>query len=481
MHDQKRANDNYIFWKRLGFICAFILIPLLFLGFFNYPSADDYAYAVPVLKSGFWAAQKEWYQIWSGRFIATALLCIGPVVFKSFFAYKFVGIFTFLAFLLALNFFLKTLLAKAWNKNEFKIFFVLFTAVLLSEIPSITEAFHWYSGVVTYTWAFILFLFGLSYYLRTREIMLEGLGLYMEKPPYILDTIILSVFSFALAGFNETLILLWMYLAVIGGLVFWVKRRIIDYALLVSSLFGLIGFYIVFKCPGNAVRSAQFANTHNILYTLARPTGLFVEIFFRYLKPPFILALLVSTPEIIKLKNKMPNVTYGRIARWGTFVFFFSLVFLFLAPAHWAIGGAPPRRAMNILCFIHVLFIFFIYCQWVWASNAKPLKVYNVIVSKIGKVGVASLLIISFMVVSNIGVAWEDLLFRASDYARQQQKRIDLLEAANGNDVVFEPLRYRPETLFFTEIEKDPKDWVNAAVASYFGVKSVKVIEESQK
>lgn len=463
--------------KKWVLACAAILLPYLFLGFFNYPSADDYAYAVPVLQKGFWQAQIDWYQQWSGRFVSTALLSVSPVVSHSLTAYKAIGILTFALYLVGLYVFLSALLSGVFAKKHFRGFFVLFVTVLLSEIPSITESFHWFSGVVNYTWAFLVFLGALGFYLKKRGLSLAAgtTPLNLEKGNGAL-TLVLSLASVLLAGFNETLVVIWLYLIFLAFVgLRWFTRKW-DWSLIPPLVLGLLGFYFVYRAPGNAVRAAQFQGNHDLLFTLFRPLGLFVEIFFRYLKVPFVFFLLWITPEVAATRSQIAPALYTRRARWLSFAFFLSLVFLFLAPAHWAIGGAPPRRAMNILCFIYVGFTLWMYCQWVWAKPEWILKKHAALTRRLSQRVQASLLILSFFALSNHGVAWADLLFRARDYAKQQQERIETLSHAKPEeDVVLAPLRVRPETLFFSELDPDPTYWINVSMAQFFGVRSVRI------
>lgn len=466
-----------MYWKKVVTLCLCVLTPYLFLGFFNFPSADDFTYAVPMLQKGFWQAQVDWYTQWSGRFVSTAVLSVSPITFKSYVGYKLIGITTFSFLFGVCIWFLNSLTINLLDRKTSLGFSILVTTVFLSEMPSISEAFHWYAGVVNYTYAFIVFLLGIGLYLRVRKIsIVNGLAqVHLEEKKWIL-AFMLSVISFLLAGFNETLVLVWLYFIFAIEIFFAKKMKRIDAALLFPFFVGLLSFYFVYKAPGNAVRSSQFQGNHDVLFTLFRPLGLFFEIFIRYLKIPLLLFLWLLIPEIEKVKGKVPTGFYTKQTRWLTLFFFLSLVFLFLAPAHWAIGGAPPRRAMNILCFIYVLFTLCMYCQWIWAKNGQFLSFYQRLPNWLGRNTQVVLLLLSFFVVSNHGVAWADLLFRARDYALQQQERIDVLESANPNsEIVFEPLRQRPETLFFSELEKDPTDWINQSVAGFYRVRWVRI------
>jgi hypothetical protein len=455
-------------------VCLALLLPFLLLGFFNFPSADDYSYAMMALTKGFVGAQIEWYQAWSGRYISSALLSVSPMVYRSFLGYKFIGLVTFLLFMLSSYYFISALLKNLLNKKQVWAAYVLFSLVYLCEMPSVSEGFHWFPGVVNYSLALMLFIAGVGYYLKSTNLSLAKGAVADFDRHRVLDALVLSVLSFLLPGVNESLVVVWLFLIAVLFVGIGFYRRKLQWSLLVPVFFGLVGFYIVFRAPGNEIRGAAFPHKHDILFTLFRPLGLSVELFFRYLKPSFFLFLILAAPFFQQLRAQIKPLFYTKAFRWQTFAVYVGILFLFLAPAHWAMGGAPARRAMNILCYIHVVFVFLMYAQMLWAKPEKTERVLAKISRFYPRKLQIPVFVLSLFVISNIGEAWADLLFRAPTYASEQQGRVtQMTQAGSGADVTFAPLTYKPETLYFSDVTEDPQDWINQSVAHYFGVKSV--------
>ena len=124
-----------------------ILIPIVFLSFFNYPAADDFSYGVNPQGLGFIEKNIDRYFNWTSRYFATSVLISSPIVFGStsyFWIYPllFIALFYFSIFRL-----LKSIGIDSFSNN-------LLTLSLMSVytlvIPSLTENFYWLAGSVTY-------------------------------------------------------------------------------------------------------------------------------------------------------------------------------------------------------------------------------------------------------------------------------------------------------------------------------------------
>ena len=60
-----------------------ILFPIIFLCFYNYPSADDFSYGVALKNNSFVDIQIQRYLDWTSRYIATGVLTVSPLAFNS--------------------------------------------------------------------------------------------------------------------------------------------------------------------------------------------------------------------------------------------------------------------------------------------------------------------------------------------------------------------------------------------------------------
>jgi hypothetical protein len=66
-----------------------------------------------------------------------------------------------------------------------------------------------------------------------------------------------------------------------------------------------------------------------------------------------------------------------------------------------------------------------------------------------------------------------DLFYRGPAYRAEMKERYARIGA--GGDVVVEPIKIKPKTLFFEDITEDPAIWQNVEMARYFSVPSVRL------
>lgn len=117
-----------------GIISGLIILPFLFVAFFNYPSADDFVFAYKVKSMGFFQAQYDWYVHWTGRFFSTFMLSLHPLVFNSNLLYKLYAITLILLTPHAIYRFVKLIFN---NKPTYVVLFFtcLLTGVYLNNMP----------------------------------------------------------------------------------------------------------------------------------------------------------------------------------------------------------------------------------------------------------------------------------------------------------------------------------------------------------
>lgn len=462
----------------LYFSLTLMLLPFLILGYFNFPSADDFTYAQSEIQNGFWLQQKLLYLNWSGRFVANVLLSLSPLSFGGLEVYKVFGTLNFLLFTGALYSLLSALVGSLLPRRQFFGFFLVFLSVCVSTIPSPVEAFYWQSGFVTYTWPFMLFLFTCGQYLRFR-----GWGFNLPKYAWPLGQtlrlgFLLSLTSLLVAGSNETLALTWILGLSLASLYDLIVRKKIEALLLLPWLIAVAALCVSILAPGNLVRQAELGFHPQVLSTIGKSIGLSLEIFFRYLRPPFLIALVLATPIALEAKHRVPSFIYSRRSRQINLVVFLFLSFLFVAPAMWAMGHSPPHRALNLLCCLHILFVSLMYFQLLWSDSPLAGRLLNLntwLQKKFSPQQKGLALALSLLLFGNIGSAWWDLFAKAPGYAAQNQERLLNFKKHQGEDLVLSAYRSPPETLFFDDITTDPNDWRNRSLAFYFHLKSIRL------
>ncbi|MEG0090905.1 MAG: hypothetical protein RSA20_03725 [Oscillospiraceae bacterium] len=107
-------NKKYhtVFWIILA-VFFVSLLPLLYIGRYNFPSADDYSNAYKVaniVREGYspieaiFVAVAQMYQYWQGTFFASVLIYFNPTML-NYRVYKFVPIITYSLFVFSTMFF----------------------------------------------------------------------------------------------------------------------------------------------------------------------------------------------------------------------------------------------------------------------------------------------------------------------------------------------------------------------------------------
>ena len=115
------------------------------LGFYLYPSADDYVFRFFLREQGFWQSQILLYTSWTGRWFNTFLVLMASQMNMMLLPWFTVGF--NVIFLYAL---LSEISPNSHRAKKFEIALLL-QAVWLSAVPSLNETFYWLSGM-PYTW-----------------------------------------------------------------------------------------------------------------------------------------------------------------------------------------------------------------------------------------------------------------------------------------------------------------------------------------
>ena len=175
--------ENLAKWitpKRLSILLTIVyvgsLIPLLWIGWYNYPSADDYSIGsncrqmwveshniFAVLWAGVMRSVEDWLH-WMGYFTSNFLMAVPPSTFGErcyvLTVWIMLGMLTFSTWYL-----LKTIFVKVFKADKYishcAIMLMLFVTVQC--MVGRVEAFYWYSGAANYmlVHSFSLFFYGL--------------------------------------------------------------------------------------------------------------------------------------------------------------------------------------------------------------------------------------------------------------------------------------------------------------------------------
>ena len=135
-----------------------ILFPLLTLSLFNNPASDDFDFSARTRQMGFLASQIWRFHNEGGRYFANGILSLNPLVFEHYFLFKIIPIFSLLFFIFSIRFLLRVLLSNQSKSVQWTLTFAVF-ALYLVQIPSVSSAFFWTTGAITYQLSVGLALF----------------------------------------------------------------------------------------------------------------------------------------------------------------------------------------------------------------------------------------------------------------------------------------------------------------------------------
>jgi hypothetical protein len=472
----------------LFFIIFFAgLLPFLILVFYNHPSADDYLWTAMIMQSSIWDFQVYNFYEWSGRYFSNFLVSLNPLVFHSLFGYQLAALIFLFSFLGAVFYLIRVLTSNIFNNIEQWLGSLIFTVLFLAYTPSPAELFYWFTGAAVYTSASILFLIFIAclfqYYQRSN------------RQEQTLSLKIIMIVSIVLMMWANEIIIIGL-----GGLLFLIVcisiyyKHPTRYFLIILLFIAVLSALTSVLAPGNVARAAtMFPNKFNIDFTVSETFKKFAQTLIWLKNAPLWIISLFFIPicaKLIKANALFRNHFY--IHPIVSFVFWLGILCFAYFPIHLATGleGIAMRvRATNYLFFILGWFanlfiiVAYLYSRPLFSSFIEKISTtYESFQKRLIFIAIPLLLFFSykfFSTNSKVGKAWDDLLSsRAKTYDEKMKQRYDLLKNKNTGVPYIEE---QPSTLYFADLEENPRDWKNRNCAIYFGVDSIKVIKYSNE
>ena len=489
---------------------ALSLVPMLVLGFYDWPSADDFSMALQphlyyVEHGGFfgtvWASlEKSWvvYSQYEGYFFSIMLTCICPAVFgEGWYALTPFLILGMLIF--GVSYFFDALFVRAWklNRDLSRIASVVTLFLMIHCIEkggTRVEAFYWYSGAINYTFTFGMAFFWLGLIIRS---------VYEENAPARKRKLFWAVFwGFWMGGANY---LTALELAICSVLIliiwFMVKRGKFTLEgadegqtkafgrVWIPAVMNLIGFACSCFSPGNVVRSAEtqhYGAVKAVMLSLYSTFDVMVNDMMRW---EVLVALLLLIPVFwtmgAGMKQKLQHPVLFSL-------FAYLLVSSNVTPPYYAVANIGAGR-LRVLAWMELVFmlVLTVFYLTVWARQRIAANVTKSDAADGRFSETASMLIamlLAFLLAGSVlcvipdehyysvTSAAADLLDGiAKGYKEENLARLELFKDESITDVTLKPYDNKPELLIFMDITHDRSDWLNAAVSKYYGKKSVAV------
>lgn len=470
---------------------AISLLPLLVLGFYNHPCADDYnygLYAAQAVKSGesvlgviAAAARKtaETYQNWQGTFSAIFLMALHPAVFSES-CYAITPFLMLGSVIFGTFFFLHTLCVQQLKMP--RAHWVILSCTLcffsIQFAPNAFEGFYWYNASLFYT-----FYYGIC--LCCYSLLLKFFT--AERTAFaIAEGVCAALLAIFIGGGNYPTALLTCVLLV-AAVVYavWKKlprSRVIGTAICLVLEAG--AFLISVRAPGNAVRQGKFDTHPGAVEAIFHSLQSAVQKTVEYTTLPAVLGILLLLPIFLHTAKKMKfTFRFPVLAP----VAMICILGIEMTPPYYAMTSLGAQRIHDLYYYTYWLLlaaVVFYLCGWF--THRKNVKLNNEF-SQGYMVGVAAILCLTlvcsadFKQIHCVNAAGDLLNGTAAEYHRQMSERTALLNDPDIKDVVLSPITAVPE-LFppIGYVLSDDADYLtNQRVAAFYDKDTV-VCEETE-
>ncbi len=484
--------SKYVTPKRLAFLLTIVyifgLIPLFWISFYNYPSADDYSIGsncrqiwvqshniFAVLWGGVLRAVEDWLH-WMGYYTSNFLMAVPPSTFGER-CYVATAWIMLLALTFSTWYLLKAIFVKVFHADKYVshsvIMLLLFVTVQC--MVGRVEAFFWYSGAANYILVHCMSLF--FYGLLISAVYDKG-----RKKKF--DLITASFFAFLTGGGNQmTALNVAVVLLFAIGLGAFFKRWKEHRALLIPIGIYFLGFVLNIAAPGNWIRAEGVGGMNPIKAVMVSFYYCLEYCIGEWTGWPVVVLVIVLVPLFWKMTNKTEfQFSYPLIV----VLFGYCLVSAMMTPPLFAVGNIDAARLQALTFTMYLLVL--VLCEGYVIGWARK-KMQQESNSRTDGYSVNELwclvsCLLFFAVAAGLTVIPEPHYFTTSSaimdladgsakaYGDALKERMILYNSGEQN-VVVKPLPTEPKLLYFSDIGEDAGDWENKGLCRYYGIEAV--------
>lgn len=495
-------------------IYALSLIPVLVIGKYDYPSADDFSMGLGTrlvyeatgsllaVAGKILSETVRYYRTWIGYFTSCLFTTVSPATFGEAW-YALTPAVILLALHVSVAVFFYALMEKALGMNRYarRCMTVLALFLMVQRMPEGSlrvEAFYWYSGAGNYTLTFSAGLLYLAFY------VLSVCGVRSKNRSLFL--ILACIMGFLAGGGNYLSALSFAVVSVLFA-VYLVKRktrqgensrmgRLCVIGSLLPAAFYLCGFAVSCLSPGNRIRGGEaegYGALKSILlslyYTLSYPLNQWMN---------WAVLLILALAGVIfwmgfaeKAGNGAQAVQLGFTAPFPAAVLAYGIVSCVVTPALYAQGNMDAGRIQSTFWLHAVLVLLLLEWYLVGGLYRRFSKEQNASAASClrnGAGGFVRAILLFFIVFSPLAVkgnpdfytgtsAVSELLDgSAAQYGRENEERLRILKNPREQDAVLPRYTVQPNLLYFEDVSEDPDDWINQKMSEYYGKNSIRGI-----
>jgi hypothetical protein len=454
------------------FFIIISVLPFLFIAFYNHPTDDDFCLAVGVRNLGAINYLKELLYSHTGRYTSVLIIILlNPLssIANGFFWVKVLAIFIQITTLLCFLFFAYNLLKNyVPYKNILIVSFIVYIC-FISNIPSISSFFFWFTGTSAYTYGLNFLFLTMAFYI---------LWIKQKKTRWLVVANLCMVLTI---GVNE------IFIVIIGSLfigIFILKSYgFKKYSLWITFLIFIICSQLSLSSTGNFTRMNELhpnQSLHDIQWITAgfKTLIMLVNVLLEWISDlkiylaALLLFLLLDWERVFVRINGMKMCLFMLL----TFSMLFGINFLSIL----AVNDFLPR-ILNISYFVFLVSFFFLFTFISKIYTTKFPKLYT------GSLLKKSMIFLFFALIllsgnSNVWIAYSDLLFKVSDFNKKMNNRY--LMIAEGREAnlklilvppAFDEIYEIPKTLFLSDITTNRFSYPNNCYAEYFCIEEIEL------
>ncbi|RKM58156.1 hypothetical protein D6853_01055 [Butyrivibrio sp. X503] len=484
------------------------LIPVLVLGFYDFPSADDFSMALQphltfVETGNFFSAvvaafgKAYWiYNNYEGYFFSALLTCLCPAVFSEqlYFLVPFI-IISMLTF--GVCYFFNALFVRALKLDKHLTNVVSMTTLImmihfLKASGARAQGFYWWSGAVNYVFTFGMAFFWVGLLLRI---------LYDEDKKACKRKLIWAcIWAFPMGGANY---LTALELAIISFLILFicvmnkfskigieglgeVGKKYVK-LIWIPAVINLIGFGFSVTAPGIKIRSAETIGNSPVKAVLLSLYGTFNVIIDEMARWETLVVLLLLVPIFWKLAGGLKH----RLRHPLIFIVFaYGMVSSNMTPAYYAVSNFDEGRLI-VLAWME--FVFFaglsVFYITAWIRGLFEDKIFSAAkeTSKSDSFSceASSAILVLFAVLiygsalcvmpnphyyTATSALYELASGNAARYKAENAERLKALKDPSVKTAVLKEYTDAPDMLFYKDITDPEFDdyWINGSMANYY-------------
>lgn len=466
------------------------LIPIFIIGWYNFPSADDYTNGsvchhaalngssfLEVIGVSIERMVNEWFQ-WRGGFTSSFLSNLVPCIYSE---RQYILTIWIIIGMLSVStwYFLNTVFIKVFkaNKHSSHCVSLLVLFITVHCMVGRNEAFYWYSGAINYT-----FLHGMS-------LLFYGLliaGAYDHGKKRVFDLVTASFLGFCVGGGNQmtALNVAIVLVTVIGFITFQKKWKIYKSLLFPIGLFYL-GFVLNITAPGNRIRAegaAGLSPVNAVITSLKYGISYCLD---EWTEWPVMILMVALVPLFWHMAQKTEfSFKYPLVV----VLFGYGLVSAMMTPPLFALGNMEAGRLQGLTFTMYILVLTLCvgyvtgWIRYKWRNLVSEeseeyfsfMEIRGLVFAMAFFVVGAMLTIIPEPHYFTFSSAVTDVMNgTAKAYGEAHMERIEQYTSGK-KDIVVKPLSEKPALLFFSDISEDAGNWENKGVCRFYELDSVK-------